>query len=89
MQMAPQGRLLAMADQTRSPGLPIQGSKASTILHVTMARMLAEGLQGRQVLLTGAAAASMTSHRIVEEQPRGLKTGRSCLPTATMFDTCH
>jgi hypothetical protein len=46
MQMAPQGRLLAMADQTHADLLvALQGSRAA--LHVTMARMLGRGRAAR------------------------------------------
>jgi hypothetical protein len=46
MQMAPQGRLLAMADQTHADLLvALQGSSAA--LHVTMARMLGRGRAAR------------------------------------------
>lgn len=74
MQMAPQGRLLAMADQTHSSDLlvarPLQRYSArdhgAHWMSRTKVEAWAPSRKGCQVLLTGAAAASMTSHRIVE-----------------------
>lgn len=69
MQMAPQGRLLAMADQTHSSDLLVARALQRYSARDHGAHVLRLGppsRKGCQVLLTGAAAASMTSHRIVE-----------------------